>query len=194
MSAPPPESKGFGAWAWRRPRRWFLLGIPIGGLAAFCVGIVATGGFFGALHVMDSEAFCTACHSMNAPAQELSHTVHYNNQFGIRASCSNCHVAPTFVAGLIDHMKGTTQVWGWMTGELNTPAKFEAHRLGLAQKVWRELDANNSAECRSCHTPKAMDLGKQPAAAASAHGALATSGMTCIDCHKGIAHTLPAGG
>jgi nitrate/TMAO reductase-like tetraheme cytochrome c subunit len=38
-----------------------------------------------------------------------------------------------------------------------------------------------------------MDLSKQPAAAASAHGALATSGMTCIDCHKGIAHTLPAG-
>jgi nitrate/TMAO reductase-like tetraheme cytochrome c subunit len=127
MNSPRPESSGFGAWLWRRPRRWFLLGIPIGGLGAFFVGVVVTGGFFGSLHVMDSETFCTACHSMNAPMQELSQTVHYNNQFGIRASCSSCHVAPTFVAGLIDHMKGTTQVWGWMTGELNTPAKFEVY-------------------------------------------------------------------
>jgi nitrate/TMAO reductase-like tetraheme cytochrome c subunit len=90
-------------------------------------------------------------------------------------------------------MKGTTQVWGWMTGELDTPAKFEAHRLELAQKVWKEFKANDSAECRSCHNPAAMDFSKQPADAASAHSTLTSSGMTCIDCHKGIAHTLPQG-
>ena len=50
---------------------------------------------------------------------------------------------------------------------------------------------NDSAECRSCHTPAAMVFAKQPADAASAHQSLATSGMTCIDCHKGVAHTLP---
>jgi cytochrome c-type protein NapC len=90
-------------------------------------------------------------------------------------------------------MKGMTQVWGWATGELDTPAKFEAHRLQLAQKVWKEFKANNSAECRSCHTPAAMDFTQQPADAAGAHSTLQTSGMTCIDCHKGIAHTLPQG-
>jgi nitrate/TMAO reductase-like tetraheme cytochrome c subunit len=167
--------------------------VPIGGLAALIIGVGAMGAFFGSLKFMDSEMFCTSCHSMNAPRQELSHTVHYQNQFGIRAGCSDCHVAPTFVAGLVDHMKGTTQVWGWMTGELDTPAKFEAHRLELAQKVWTEFKGNNSAECRGCHNPAAMNFSKQPAAAVSAHSALATSGMTCIDCHKGIAHTLPQG-
>jgi nitrate/TMAO reductase-like tetraheme cytochrome c subunit len=193
MIPPPPERKGWGARLWRRPRRWFLLGVPLGGVAALVVGIMATGGFFGSLKVMDSEAFCTSCHSMNEPAQELSRTAHYDNQFGVRATCSDCHVAPTFVAGLIDHAKGALQVWGWMTGELNTPAKYEAHRLPLARKVWNEFSQNNSAECRSCHTPAAMVLARQPAAAASAHAALATSGLTCIDCHKGIAHTLPTG-
>jgi nitrate/TMAO reductase-like tetraheme cytochrome c subunit len=194
MTAPPPADRGIGAWVWRRPRRWFLLGIPLGGFAALLVGAGATGGFFASLKFMDSEAFCTSCHSMNAPRQELAHTVHYRNQFGIRAGCSDCHVAPTFVAGLIDHMKGSTQAWGWLTGELDTPAKFEAHRLELAQKVWKEYQGNDSAECRSCHNPAAMDFSKQPAAAVSAHSGLATNGMTCIDCHKGIAHTLPAGG
>jgi nitrate/TMAO reductase-like tetraheme cytochrome c subunit len=193
MIPPAPERKGFGARLWRRPRRWFLLGVPLGGVAALLVGIIATGGFFGSLKFMDSEAFCTSCHSMNQPAQERSRTVHYDNRFGVRATCADCHVSPTFVAGLIDHAKGTMQVWGWMTGELNTPAKYEAHRLPLAQKVWKEFANNNSAECRSCHSPAAMVLLKQPAAAASAHAALATSGLTCIDCHKGIAHTLPTG-
>ena len=194
MNAQPPPDRGFGAWLWRRPRRWFLLGVPIGGLAALLVGVAAMGGFIGSLKFMDSELFCTSCHSMSAPRQELAHTVHWRNQFGVRAACSDCHVAPTFFAGLVDHMKGTTQAWGWMTGELNTPAKFEAHRLELAQKVWTEFKGNNSAECRSCHNPAAMDLSAQPPAAASAHAQLATSGMTCIDCHKGIAHTLPTGG
>jgi nitrate/TMAO reductase-like tetraheme cytochrome c subunit len=193
MNTQPPTKRGIGAWLWRRPRRWFLLGVPIGGLVAAIVGIGATGGFFASMNFMDSEAFCTSCHSMNAPRQELALTVHWQNQFGVRARCSDCHVAPTFAAGLVDHMKGAGQVWGWMTGELDTPAKFEAHRLGLAQRVWKELKANDSAECRSCHTPAAMNLSKQPADAASAHAALATSGLTCIDCHKGIAHTLPQG-
>jgi nitrate/TMAO reductase-like tetraheme cytochrome c subunit len=29
--------------------------------------------------------------------------------------------------------------------------------------------------------------------AADAHSSLAKSGKTCIDCHKGVAHTLPEG-
>ncbi|MGO9425375.1 MAG: NapC/NirT family cytochrome c, partial [Steroidobacteraceae bacterium] len=44
-----------------------------------------------------------------------------------------------------------------------------------------------------CHTPSAMALAKQPAMAADAHSSLAKSGMTCIDCHKGVAHTPPEG-
>ena len=191
MNSPQESRHGLGAWLWRRPRRWFLLGIPAGGLLAFLIGMGFTGAFFGGLPYASTDAFCLSCHEMNTPFQELTHSVHYTNQFGIRAGCADCHVPPTFVAGLIRHIEASEEVWGHLNGELDTPAKYEAHRLELAQHVWKALAANDSAECRSCHTPAAMAFAKQPADAATAHQSLAKSGMTCIDCHKGVAHTLP---
>lgn len=196
MTVPEPTSapQGFAAWLWRRPQRWFFLGIPVGGLVAFVVGIGFTGSFIGGLKYAETDAFCTSCHEMSTPFQEYKQSVHYSNVFGIQASCGNCHVPPSFLPGLARHIQAYSEVWGHMTGELNTPAKYESHRLVLAQKIWAELKANDSAECRSCHTPTAMAFAKQPAAAASAHESLAKGGMTCIDCHRGVAHTLPSGG
>jgi cytochrome c-type protein NapC len=198
MNTPEPPRRGFAAWLWRRPQRWFLLGIPAGGLLAFIVGIGFTGGFFGALQYTSTEAFCTSCHEMNAPFEELTHTAHYSNEFGIRASCADCHEPPTFVASVVRHVQASTEALAHLTGELDTPAKYESHRMELAQKVWKELKANDSAECRSCHAPAAMAVARQPSAAAEAdaispatmHQSLAPS-FTCIDCHKGIAHALP---
>ena len=182
---------GFWDYIWRRPQRWFLLGIPIGALIAFVVGVGLTGGFLASLKFAETNKFCTSCHEMNTALEEYTHSAHYSNQFGIRAGCANCHVPPTFVAGLVRHAEASVEVWEHFRGELDTPAKYESHRLELAQKVWDELKANDSAECRSCHTPAAMAFSQQPASAASAHQSLATSRMTCIDCHKGPAHTLP---
>jgi cytochrome c-type protein NapC len=189
----PAAAGGIGAWLWRRPQRWYLLGIPFGGLAAFVVGIALTGGFLASLKFAETNAFCTSCHEMQTAYQEYTHSVHFSNTIGVRANCSNCHVPPAFLPGLWRHMKAALEVWGHLTGQLDTPAKYEAHRLALAQTVWDELKANDSAECRSCHSPAAMALDKQPGMAAAAHAALATSGKTCIDCHKGPAHALPAG-
>jgi len=194
MNTPQPVHRGFAAWLWRRPRRWFLLGIPAGGFAAFLVGMACAGTFVGVLKITETDAFCTSCHEMKQPFQELTHSIHYSNVLGIQASCGNCHVPPTFFAGLWRHMKAAVEVWGHVRGELNTPAKYEAHRLELAQKIWAEFKANDSAECRSCHNPSAMAFAKQPAMAADAHSSLAASGMTCVDCHKGVAHTAPEGG
>jgi cytochrome c-type protein NapC len=189
----PQPVRGVGAWLWRRPRRWFLLGIPLGGLIAFIVGMALAGGFVGALKMTETDAFCTSCHEMQQPFQELTRSGHYSNEFGIQASCGNCHVPPAFAPGLLRHIQASTEVWGHLNGKLSTPAKYEAQRLELAQKIWTELKANDSAECRSCHTPSAMAFAKQPAMAAEAHSSLTKSGMTCIDCHKGVAHTLPPG-
>ena len=199
MSSSEPGSGGVGAWLWRRPRRWFLLGIPIGGLIAFLVGVAFIGGTFGGIQLASTEKFCTSCHEMNTPFQELTHSFHHSNEFGIRATCANCHVPPTLVAGLTRHLKSATEVWGHLRGELDTPAKYEARRLQLAQEVWKELKANDSAECRSCHTISGMAAPRPASGAASGvattslavmHQSLAP-GLTCIDCHKGVAHTLP---
>ena len=186
--------RGVAAWLWRRPQRWFLLGIPAGGLLAFLIGIGFSGSFVTALKYAETDKFCTSCHEMSTPFQEYTHSVHYSNVYGIQASCGNCHVPPAFLPGLVRHIQAYAEVWGHLQGELNTPAKYEAHRLQLAQKIWAELKANDSAECRSCHTPAAMAFAQQPPEAASAHQSLATSGMTCIDCHRGVAHTVPQGG
>jgi nitrate/TMAO reductase-like tetraheme cytochrome c subunit len=190
----PPEAKQRGILASFRRRRktWLVLGIPTAGLVTLVLLVGFAGLFQTALKHAETNEFCTSCHEMTIPQQEYMHSVHFVNQFGARATCSNCHVPPTFVAGLVRHVKASVEVYEHFRGELDTPAKYEAHRLEQAQNVWTELKANDSAECRSCHTPSAMDLKAQPAAAAAAHATLGpSSGVTCIDCHKGLVHALP---
>ena len=195
MSEPAGEETRSASWLWRRPRRWYLLGIPLGGALAFLVGIAFTGGFLGTLKQAETTSFCTSCHEMQAPFQELTQSVHYSNELGIRATCGDCHVPPTFWAGLWRHVEASTEVFGHLTGKLSTPEKYEKLRPELAQKIWTELKANDSAECRSCHTQTAMALAKQTPIAAKRHSSeyLAKTHQTCIECHQGVAHKLPQG-
>lgn len=63
----------------------------------------------------------------------------------------------------------------------------KAHR-----RSHNRLKANDSLECRNCHSAVAMDFTKQTQRAADIHSKyLLTGKATCIDCHKGIAHELP---
>ncbi|MDH2349167.1 NapC/NirT family cytochrome c [Bradyrhizobium sp. SSUT112] len=57
---------------------------------------------------------------------------------------------------------------------------------------WARFKANDSLECRNCHSADSMDITKQSPRASVAHQRfLFTKEKTCIDCHKGIAHHLP---
>lgn len=190
MGANTPEPSPVWAKAQSRRRRWFWL---IGALGAFVLGVIATGGFLGSLKFAETTNFCIGCHEMTAPYDEYRQSVHYSNPLGIRAGCGDCHVPKTFLAGLWRHVQAVTEVEGHLEGKLDTPAKYEAHRSEMAEAIWAEFRANNSAECRSCHSPAAMALEKQPPMAAQAHGSLKQSGMTCIDCHQGVAHRTPPG-
>jgi nitrate/TMAO reductase-like tetraheme cytochrome c subunit len=53
------------------------------------------------------------------------------------------------------------------------------------------MKASDSRECRNCHTWEAMDPHKQTARAQEKMAEGQKEGKTCIDCHKGIAHSLP---
>ena len=89
-------------------------------------------------------------------------------------------------------MQASKEVWGKIFGTINTRRKFLDHRRELAQHEWARLKANDSLECRNCHSSVAMDLSKQTERAATIHTRYLLSGeATCIDCHKGIAHELP---
>ena len=55
------------------------------------------------------------------------------------------------------------------------------------------MKRTDSRECRNCHDFRSMDVSQQGARARERHLEAAQRGDTCIDCHKGIAHELPAG-
>ena len=78
-------------------------------------------------------------------------------------------------------------------GTIDTREKFEEKRLQLAKNVWRTMKETDSRECRNCHEFQAMDLTMQEKRARNRHQEALEAGGTCIDCHKGVAHELPAG-
>jgi nitrate/TMAO reductase-like tetraheme cytochrome c subunit len=191
-----PSRHGFWHWLWQPPKRWYLLGIPAGAVLVFLLGIGFTIGILRAqLRFTESQEFCTSCHEMQTPFDQLQHSFHYSNEFGIRATCADCHLPPTLGADLLAHFAARADLWGHITGVIDTPEKFEQNKLRMAQSVWKEMKESNSASCRKCHSFAAMALDKQDPIAAKRHSAeyIAKTGKTCIDCHKGVAHILPQG-
>ncbi len=80
-------------------------------------------------------------------------------------------------------------------GTIDTPEKFDERRLYLARRVWADMMGSDSRECRNCHELGHMDLDKQELSASRKHTLKrqAERGETCIECHQGVAHTLPDG-
>ena len=175
----------------RRPSVHFSMGFLV--IGGFVAGIIFWGGFNTALEITNTEEFCTSCHEMRDNVfQELQHTIHYNNRSGVRAVCSDCHVPHEWTNKIARKMQASKEVWGKIFGTIDTPEKFAAKRLELAQHEWARLKANDSLECRNCHEFDSMDFTRQSERAANQHStALASGEKTCIDCHKGIAHRLP---
>lgn len=175
----------------RRPSVHLSLGfLSIGG---FVAGVIFWGGFNTALEFTNTESFCISCHEMeNNVYQELRTTVHFTNQSGVRATCPDCHVPHDWTDKIARKMQASKEVWGKIFGTINTREKFLEKRLELAKHEWSRLKSNDSLECRNCHSAESMDFSIQSPRAAEAHSTfLVTGEKTCIDCHKGIAHTLP---
>jgi nitrate/TMAO reductase-like tetraheme cytochrome c subunit len=63
-------------------------------------------------------------------------------------------------------MQASKEVWGKIFGTIDTRQKFQAHRLELAKNEWVRMKANDSLECRNCHSSAAMDFTKQTRRAA----------------------------
>jgi cytochrome c-type protein NapC len=174
-----------------RPSTYYSLGfLTLGG---FIAGVVFWGAFNTALEMTSTEAFCTGCHEMHDNTfAELKSTIHYSNRSGVRAICSDCHVPHKWTDKIARKMQASKEVWAKVFGTVNTREKFQDKRLELAEHEWRRFKANNSLECRNCHSFESMDFTRQSPRAQNAHERfLATGEKTCIDCHKGIAHELP---
>ena len=180
------------AWTWfRRPSARLAAGALLLGGIVFAG--VAWSGFSAFLQYSNTLDFCTSCHEMQAFVyQEYRQSVHYQNAAGVRAICADCHVPHALGAKLWRKVVATfNEVPKHVIGAIDTREKFEARRLALAEHVWAGMKANDSLQCRGCHSREAMLLENQKPRAKGQHEDALKSGETCIDCHKGIAHKLP---
>lgn len=175
------------------------------GRVALRVGAVATVLFVigGALVVAgaaglawtNTEKFCISCHEMRDNVYaEFKGTIHDTNRTGVRATCPDCHVPRAPGPMLWRKVLATFEIWGKLTGVIDTKEKFEKHRYELAKHVWTRMKETDSLECRNCHHDDAMSAELQSERAKSRHAKGKAEGMTCIDCHFGIAHKEPEGG
>ena len=185
------QKNGFLAMLRRPSAKYSLLTLLVVG---FFSGIFFWGGFNTGMEATNTLEFCIGCHEMRDNVYvEYKKTIHYTNRTGVRAICSDCHVPKDWTHKMIRKIQASKEVWGKITGVIDTPEKFAAHRLQMAESEWARMKANDSRECRNCHSFDAMDVEKQKPRGAKMHKIGISEKKTCIDCHKGIAHTKPKG-
>lgn len=174
---------------WRPSARYSLAFLMMFG---FVAGVIFWGGFNTFMEYTNRLEFCISCHEMRDTVyEEYKKTVHFSNPSGVQAICSDCHVPKEWVAKFVRKVKATNELYHKAVGTIGTPEKFEAKRLEMARRVWAEMEANDSLECRNCHAEHAMQFDKQDPKGATIMKKGFAKGETCISCHKGIAHKLP---
>ena len=170
----------------RRPTRlvFFLLGI--------LAGVSFWGGFNTFMEYTNTMEFCISCHEMRDTVYaEYTKSTHYKNPSGVRVVCADCHVPKDWTAKLIRKIRATNELYHKLVGTIDTKEKFEQHRLEMAERVWAQMAANNSRECRNCHAYHSMDFDSQRRRSREKMQPAMEKGETCIECHKGIAHKRP---
>jgi cytochrome c-type protein NapC len=165
-------------------RNWLIVGGT-----GLIIGIAGMLAFDATMHVTSTESFCVSCHEMEVnPLAQLQKTSHFNNASGVRPTCSDCHLPKEFVPKMIRKVEAAREVWGTLTGIINTPEKYAAHAPKMKERELSRLRANDSQECRNCHDVDHMLASAQSAKAQQYHQAMRSNGKTCIDCHSGVAH------
>lgn len=188
-----PDRPGLLRRIWRTlstPTAAFSLGALL--FVGFIAGIVFWGGFNWGMEMTNKETFCISCHEMKDNVYaEYQGTIHQNNRSGVRATCPDCHVPKDWIHKVVRKIQASKEVYHHLTGYISTPEKFAEHRPVMAANVWRTMKRTDSRECRNCHKFNYMDFTMQANRAAAEHQRGQDEGKTCIDCHQGIAHSLP---
>lgn len=156
------------------------------------VGVVLSSGIRGAVAYTNTTAFCVSCHEMDQLVhQEYRESAHFKNASGVRAGCPDCHVPRDLGGMVVRKIKAVGDIYHWILGSVDTPEKFEAKRLVLAERVWKDMMESNSRECRNCHDYKAMDFHKQTQRGREKMEEARDENKPCIECHKGLTHKNP---
>ncbi|WP_070963133.1 pentaheme c-type cytochrome TorC [Vibrio sonorensis] len=186
--------KSFIIKLWRtmtRPAVHISLGVLT--MGGFLAGIIFWGGFNTALEATNTEEFCISCHTMRDNVYvELQETVHWKNHSGVRATCPDCHVPHNWTDKIARKMQASKEVFAQIFGDYDQEGVFEERRIELAKHEWDRFSANGSLECKNCHNYDSMDFELMSPTARIQMKQAAEKDQSCLDCHKGIAHKLPA--
>jgi nitrate/TMAO reductase-like tetraheme cytochrome c subunit len=171
-------------------RRWLSAHrLALSLVVVFAAGMVVGVPFFDITdRYFSSDAFCmTGCHLMDATvAKELRQSDHWTPPSGVRASCGDCHVSEGLTAAMWDHVLGTREVISFIFKGIRTPEDFEKVRAEGADRVRLAMVANDSKNCRSCHTMEAIKPERKRGQ--RQHTEALETGTTCIACHYNLVH------
>lgn len=156
-------------------------------LSGALLGIVLIGVVFGGEAALSTDEFCTSCHSMTYPQEELKGSTHYG-ALGVNPGCKDCHIPQGFrnfhLAVYTHVVDGARELWLELVNDYSTLEKFNERRLIMAHDARMNLKKWDSVTCRDCH--KHPDPPGEDAQAA--HKKMETHGATCIDCHQNLVH------
>ena len=153
--------------------------------AGAVLGVAALLLFEGVMDYTNRDGFCLGCHNHNIPAAEYRNSSHYKNNSGVTASCADCHVPKTFGAKLIRKTQAIKELYGHLTGVIDSDEKYLALRNQMADREIKRLVASDSATCRSCHNVQRMNSSTQSPLAQRFHK---KQNLTCVQCHRDTGH------
>ena len=169
-----------------RPAHIPVIYLLVAGLAVGAVSVLV---FDLSMAATNTEEFCTSCHEMaSGPLILVQDTTHFSNKSGVRPDCSDCHVPQEFFPKMWRKIQASREVWGAITGIIDTPEKYLAHEETMKDREIARMRANDSQECRNCHSVEHMLMAEQTQKAQEFHDTMQAEGKTCIDCHQGLAH------
>ena len=155
------------------------------------LGVVMVAVVFGGEAAVSTDAFCTSCHSMTYPAEELKKSSHYG-ALGANPGCKDCHIPQgfkNFHLALYTHaVDGARELYLEFAEDYSTLEKFNERRLIMAHDARMNLKKWDSVTCRECHRDPQPPGGD----AKAAHKKMETEGATCIDCHQNLVHKAVA--
>ena len=137
-----------------------------------------------AVEFSSHESFCMSCHEMRIVAEQgWMKSVHYDNESGVVATCSDCHIPHALIPKLyVKTRDGSKDIYVHLFGESNPESMDWDHLSRSARiKIYDE-------SCRQCHknlTPtgasiKAIEAHREYLRNPEAEG--------CMDCHTEAFH------
>ena len=146
--------------------------------------VVVTFGAWGWERAFSTTGFCTSCHSMSYPYEELKASTHYG-ALGMNPGCGDCHLPQNFILRAESHIvDGTKELIAHLRYDYSTKEKFDERRALMAHYARVNLRKWDSSPCRVCH--KAVKPSSEEAE--REHKKMETGGATCIDCHQNLVH------